>query len=457
MPIPIITPALRDIPLPTDIMARIAAAQQQVQQAQMQPLLQQAELAARRAQTQAAQQAAAQQAALAPFHQALLSAQIAGIPSQIALRGAQAKMAQAHAKNLLAKSQDPYAGQILPGPAGQAQGIQLLIDKYGINNPIVQRALAISDAAIEQQKARATFMTSNVGLKNLPQIRKTQLITNWQLFNQQRQTQGLNAINFDDWLIGPGANQMSERERKLLTTPEDTINHTPMSTVGAEPPEQQGQPHPEGAAPVFHQVSLSQPKDQTLSKDQATTNLEDFASEAKQTQLKIAKESSDPQIFRKWVNFNNIVKTIGDVNPAVFERYTGPEGLGRMGRDRALELAGTPVPEFEAYNNFTQITVPTIADTIRQAYGTSIDPKIFNILKRMSNPITWKNSPALAVSEWNTLNSLMHERRQVLSRYVGLSTAQQEQLAPIVPPKEEPKREIAQKSVEDLVKQFRGQ
>jgi hypothetical protein len=154
------------------------------------------------------------------------------------------------------------------------------------------------------------------------------------------------------------------------------------------------------------------------------------------------------------VNFNNITKMMSDVNPSVLERYTGPGGLERIARDRALELSGTRVPEFEAYNNFVTITVPNISDTIRQAYGTSITPEIFNILKKMANPISWKNSPALATQQWEQLQKEMQQRKQILGKFVGVS-----QHLPEAPSEigGDGQKASSKQSVADLVKQFRGQ
>jgi hypothetical protein len=418
MAIPVLSPTVAPLILPSDIIAKIAEARQRAEaasrQAQAFPLMQQA----REQQLQQSQEAF-------PLIQQLRQAQVPlaqgraqEIQSEIAAAPLRQSLLKAQIEAQQAKAQDPFGGQILPGPAGQAQGLQILAQKVGTDSPVYQRALNEFNAALNLQKGRASFYSSNVALKNLSPLQKQQITQNWQSFNAQRQQQGLPEVQFQDWLDGPGAN-LVPAEKKVQS--QDTVNHTPMSTIGAENPEQQGIAHKENAAPAMHDLVNNTPVSQTLNKAQATVPPEDFASESKQTQLKIAKEAGDPEIFRKWVNFNNITKMMNDVSPSVLERYTGPAGVARIARDRSLELSGTRVPEFEAYNNFVNVTVPNISDTIRQAYGTSITPEIFNVLKKMSNPISWKNSPSLAIQQWEQLQKEMQQRKQVLGKFVGIS------------------------------------
>ena len=65
--------------------------------------------------------------------------------------------------------------------------------------------------------------------------------------------------------------------------------------------------------------------------------------------------------------------------------------------------------ESTAYQNYVlgMQAATTLAGQVRQFYGDSIQPAAQEKLKKLSNPVTWRNSPELAKKLYNDFKRLM--------------------------------------------------
>lgn len=305
-------------------------------------------------------------------------------------------------------------GQILPGAAGQAQGLQILAQRYGTESPIYQNAVNAFQSNIAQQKARAHFYNANYALKNLSPINKAQILQRWQQNNLQRAQQGLQELDFNDWYETQGRSQVPKNQQVSAAPAESSIE--PLSTEAGSL-DDLAKPHAPTDKPIISQTAMSIPKATQVNPQEIAMAKQDVA----QTQASIQKLASDPQTRQKALNFQTINQIMSGVNPQMLAYYTAPKGVGlaRLVADRTKALAGSTAPLYENYNNFIRVTVPTLADKIRQAYGTSITPEIFNVLKNLSNPVNWKNNPDLAISQWNKLTQLMREQGNIYNKAIG--------------------------------------
>jgi hypothetical protein len=119
------------------------------------------------------------------------------------------------------------------------------------------------------------------------------------------------------------------------------------------------------------------------------------------------KQTSDATTRQKSDYAVNIQKTMDEMNPDNVQYYSGVEGAAQLKADQAKALAGTTTPQYEKYNNFVKVQVPILADQIRQFYGTSIQPSMYENLQNLINPVSWNTNPQLALSHFNALKELM--------------------------------------------------
>lgn len=368
--------------------------------------------------------------------------------------GPQAKatlgLTEAEAEQKAALAKDPLGGQILPGPAGQVQGLEKLKAKFGITSPTYQQALGAFNATVKLQNARSDYYEANHWLKNVPVINKTQMYAQFQSDQAQRQQQGVPVQTFGDWYQTKGKNLVPQNQR-VSGTDTSASNRLPL-TSEEEGVNVTGAPHAENEAPVIHTVAQQVPPETQVTPEEVKLKPEDFASETAQTRANIQKLSSDPQTRQKALNFQTINQIIGGVDPSMLSFYAGPVGLKNIAEDRSASLAGAVIPRFQKYNSFVTEVVPTLADKIRQAYGTSITPEIFNILKRVSNPINWKDNPSLAIANWNKLKQLMSEQGGIYNRALGAPISTQ-----AAPGVLQPKTSAVQLTNTQLLQIARGQ
>lgn len=331
---------------------------------------------------------------------------------------ARAPLLAAQTQRALQQAKTPFAGQILPGAAGQVQGLEILKSQFGPNSPQYNQALGAFNSTVKAQNARADYYEANHWLKNLPTLNKAQMYANFQTDQAQRQQQNLPTQTFGDWYQTQGKDQVPVKDR--VTKPPAESSTLPLGTED-EAVNLSGGPHAPNEPPVIHSVAQQVPPETQVTPEEAKLKPEDFTSESAQTQANIQKLTSDPATRAKALNFQTINQIIGGVDPNMIEFYSAPKGVGqaRIAADRALSVKGTVIPRFQNYNSFIRITVPTLADKIRQAYGTSITPEMFRILKNVSNPINWKDNPSLAIASWNKLSQLMQEQGGVYNQALG--------------------------------------
>lgn len=124
------------------------------------------------------------------------------------------------------------------------------------------------------------------------------------------------------------------------------------------------------------------------------------------------KLTSDQKTREKSLYAANIEKTLGRVNPKIFEVYSGPEGALKLGIDSAKALKGETTPEYREYTKFIHGQLPIVVGQIRQFFGDSIQPELREELKNIVNPINWQRNPELAMAQWEEINSLLKSEMQ---------------------------------------------
>lgn len=80
------------------------------------------------------------------------------------------RRAQIERQQQLART--PFAGQILPGAAGQVQALEILAKKYGVNSDQYKMALAAHNADLNMKNAKARYYGANTQYKNLTPTQK---------------------------------------------------------------------------------------------------------------------------------------------------------------------------------------------------------------------------------------------------------------------------------------------
>ena len=69
-------------------------------------------------------------------------------------------------------AQTPFAGQMLPGAAGQIQALQILAKNYGVDSEQYKMALAAHNADLNMKDAKARYYGANTQYKNLTPTQK---------------------------------------------------------------------------------------------------------------------------------------------------------------------------------------------------------------------------------------------------------------------------------------------
>jgi hypothetical protein len=373
----------------------------------------------------------------------MMQQQIKQMPSVEALRQAQIDRLEAQAKT-------PGGGQPLQGAAAAALSLDMIKQRYGENSPVYQNALKGFQAKIRQENARSLYYSANVQFKNMPNLQRIQTVSDYQNWAAKEQKNGRQPMPFQDWLAtryaniqattGPStgvygtatpaspqpvAPQVTQQAPVSLASPQNLAQaYTNWKNQQGAPaaPTTTGAGIPQAASLVPHQqapqagaVAPQQPQVQPV---------RDYGQAAAESELAKIKAIAPPTIYNLAVQTQATLRTMDRVPASIF-KYAGIVGRGKAALLRAQEQGDVLPADAVRYQTFVNEDVPGIADQMRQAFGASTTPEINKMLRNMTNPITWKNNPQVALSSWKELHSMLDDRYKTYLQYAPLGEAKQ--------------------------------
>jgi len=301
-----------------------------------------------------------------------------------------ANLARAQAATQLAQAQThkmglPYGGQILPGPAGISQAMEMLRLHEGENSPTYQDARRAFDAMMSEKAGKGQYYKSNVALKYMQPLLKNQMVQGWQQYNSQLQKAGHKSISFDDYY------QM--RYPALNQSP--TALH---AIVGVKPAGQTGNIVPPVQA--TQQIQAGQSPIAKATPPAAIPNAlppmppEDYDRLANQTAQNVNKLTTDPglrQRIRFGAQAHQIFRRLNTQLPLI-AKYSGPKGQILLAEDKKNALKGQTTPSYQAYQNYLANT-DALASNLITFYKGSIMP--VNVKRWLNNlrPVKFLSNP----------------------------------------------------------------
>lgn len=132
-------------------------------------------------------------------------------------------------------------------------------------------------------------------------------------------------------------------------------------------------------------------------------------------------------------------------------KYSGLLGNAQGSADRAIQLlGGESSPDYQAFNNFVKVDVPTIAGEYMRALGVNASDEQKRMYKEVVNPINWYTNPNLALSQWNYFKQLAHS----IAKTVAQSPSQIERQLAGNREKESSEKTYSQKDLEFTAKKY---
>lgn len=141
-----------------------------------------------------------------------------------------------------------------------------------------------------------------------------------------------------------------------------------------------------------------------------------------QWELKIQKETAQPDVLKRNLFASNIEKTLETFDPKDLFQYGGLQGQALLKIDQAKSAIGKPSDSFIKYEA-AKTAVDVLADQVRQFYGTSITKGVRDDLKHLTNPSNWINNPTVSLAKYNSLKNILTKEMQTY-RGAGESTAE---------------------------------
>lgn len=124
--------------------------------------------------------------------------------------------------------------------------------------------------------------------------------------------------------------------------------------------------------------------------------------------LDITKKITDADTRKRNLFANNIEVTQSKIDPVALTQYSGLQGTTQLLKDRADSARGKPSEQYEKYK--TSLTAAqTMAKQVRQFYGDSIDPRMQDALKKLTNPSTWMDDPKIALAQYKAFTDLLNQ------------------------------------------------
>lgn len=131
------------------------------------------------------------------------------------------------------------------------------------------------------------------------------------------------------------------------------------------------------------------------------------------------KKTTPQNILSQRYYEQSVDNLINNVNPQMplITQFAGIAGRSKMNADKfAASMNMQTSPAYEAFNNFTHVQAPLIANEIRRAYGGQATDSERQVMDSLANPTYWANNPTLALSQWNSLIGSLRTNAAALSQ-----------------------------------------
>lgn len=130
-----------------------------------------------------------------------------------------------------------------------------------------------------------------------------------------------------------------------------------------------------------------------------------------QYDLDIQKKGSDSGTRRQALAAVNVLKAFDQTNIDDLVRYSGPAGQAKLLKDKALDLAGSPPPEYVAHMRAVS-QAELEAKELRQMLGDSIKENVAKKIEAMMNPSTAFKSPKIAKEQILSLRKTLRSQAE---------------------------------------------
>jgi len=277
----------------------------------------------------------------------------------------------------------------LPAIARQRQYVESIGNRYGKESGKYKQAK--SDLDLSLQNLRGQIGYREALKKSLPARALT--VIGKAMLEQQRIKAGLS----------PTGDPLEMPARPIGSMPKAEAIATP---TGVKMPAQTGVPL--GARTTEEKLVDSTPEDINKAAEAP------FGSaDSSLYTLYLSKQAGLGDNLKK-LSFGSVLeKSIDLMTPykASMAYYSGVGGKSRYARDvLEAQRTGKLSPELRDYTKFSEIATSTLVPQITQYYGTSITEGQQKLIRAVSNPATWKNSPEMAMVAFDTLiNTLEQE------------------------------------------------
>ncbi len=323
-------------------------------------------------------------------------------------------LTQAQTQLALAKTKDPFHGQIFPGPAGRTQGLEFIRHKFGDASPQYAETLKDYHSTIEAQQARSNYYNANYWLKNIPTTRKNQIMTNYETANANRVKAGGDPMTFPEFAQATGlatGNAVHEMNTATNLATQERQQNPNLSNSDFQTnvaPKIQSQQIPDVDPATEQHLKTVDPNYQSQ---------EDFQNEANQTELKILKDTTDPNTRKRVLYSTNVDKTIHRVNAFAPDAlsFSSPVGKFEKSGDATLAFFGHTTPSYQNLINFNK-SLDLMKEQIVQFYDLSKEPQKGEEARKLFATMNFKANPQQALDTLRNVEQTYNVERNTFIR-----------------------------------------
>jgi hypothetical protein len=286
-------------------------------------------------------------------------------------------LANAQTAQLYNQIQNPMFGKIMPGPAGQIQGLEFIRRQYGENSPQYQQAKSMVDMNMQSAQSRIGYqdvLANSMAVRALTPTGKGIV------------EQG----NINQGFLPTGQPQGGQQPQQLPLSQQDIAamaNNPQAQALGVTVPKgqqqmpQQGQPMMPG-----QQLQAGVPGIQLPASQQDLSN---------QYNLLRQKNDTDSDTRKRNLFATNLEKTFQNINPDALTQYSGLSGGAQLLGQKLASLMGSTSQNYKDYVN-SQTAADFAGTQMRQFYGDSVQPAQLERIHALTNPTGWMTSPDVA-------------------------------------------------------------
>lgn len=278
------------------------------------------------------------------------------------------------------------------GITGQILNLNSIKDKYGENSWQYKMAERGVLSEIGLKEGRTDFMTTNLGLKFLPDADKEMQMRQYYIEQQKRKELNLAPQNFDEW-------------SKILykNSPGD------VSTTQTQ-----------------YNAGNAQPQSNNATIDSYVQSPLDYKSMARTAEAAQYRKSGEPSATNDAIQMKNAYAQMSSYEPKNLAIYAGAGGTLKYLKDvgEMLKTGKAPNEEIAEFQNFKDVAQMIIQDAERAGYKTSVTPQILNKLEdQLKSLYSGTISPDVALRNYHTLKDSIKDyaiQKLHVSRYAAL-------------------------------------